>query len=207
MKKSEILAALAKHLDAGKLLTDYPDLDRDGLSKLLKEAASALGPVEVEPKAPAKKAPEKKPAVRHEKTHPSRKLILHTDGASRGNPGLAGIGVLIEDETGHIVKKIAHFLGRATNNQAEYAALLAGLKAAHELGADEVHVSADSELLVKQFKGEYRVKNPDLQAMHAEARALSGNFRHVVVKHIPREQNSEADALANQAIDRRLGPA
>jgi ribonuclease HI len=133
-----------------------------------------------------------------------KKLIIHTDGASRGNPGEAGLGVLIEDDSGHIVRKVARYLGTATNNQAEYAALLAGLQAASQLGADELMISADSELLVKQMNGEYRVKNPELKVMFAEAKELLEKFRHVVIKYIPREKNKEADALANEAIDKRL---
>ena len=127
-----------------------------------------------------------------------------TDGASRGNPVEAGLGVVIEDDSGHIVKRIARYLGRATNNQAEYAALIEGLKAALELGAEELNIYADSELLVKQMNGEYRVKNPDLQERHAEARRLLEPFRSVVMTYIPREKNRDADALANEAIDKRL---
>jgi len=195
MKKSEIFEALAGSLDIPGLLADYPGLGREGLKKLLREAASAIGPGAVEHP--------KKPDTQSVK-HPGGRLIIHTDGASRGNPGEAGIGVFMEDESGHIVGKLARYLGTATNNQAEYTALIDGLKAAHERGAEEVSVFADSELLVKQMSGEYRVKNPELQTLHAEATLLRKNFKRVVIRHVPRAKNAEADALANEAIDKRL---
>jgi len=132
------------------------------------------------------------------------RLILHTDGASRGNPGESGVGVLIEDESGQILNRHARYLGHATNNQAEYTALIDGLKAAHALGADDVAVFADSELIVKQMKGLYRVKDPGLQVLHAEARGIVRNFTRFAIDYIPRAKNKEADALANEAIDKRM---
>lgn len=199
MKKSEILERLSSHLDVDRLLAEHPRLGRDGLSTLLAESAAALGPVDIPHAAPAPHPPRKKQAT-------GRKLILHTDGASRGNPGEAGIGAFIEDGDGQVVGKVARYMGTATNNQAEYTALIEGLKAAIELGADRVEIYADSELMVKQINGLYRVKNPDLQERHAEARALLSKFGGHLVKYIPREKNKEADALANEAIDKRLRP-
>lgn len=201
MKKSEILEGLSSHLDIGRLLKDYPRIGKDGLAKLLSEAASALGPVEIIPDCPA---PAHLPAKK--KKSAGKTLILHTDGASRGNPGEAGIGALIEDGDGQVVCKVARYMGTATNNQAEYMALIEGLKAAMELGADRVEVYADSELIVKQVNGQYKVKNPDLQGRHAEARSLLSKFGGYLIKYIPREKNKEADALANEAIDKRLRP-
>jgi len=198
MKKSDILKCLSKHLDVEGTLKEYPKLGREGLARLLAEAAEAVGHGTVE--VPH----EKKPSAVHTHGRKGGKLMIHTDGASRGNPGEAGIGVLIEDESGHIVRKVARYLGKATNNQAEYTALLDALKAARELGAEELHISADSELLVKQMKGEYRVKNPELQVLHAEAGTLAKGFKRVTMKYVPRAQNAEADALANEAIDKRL---
>lgn len=198
MKKSEILERLSSHLDVDRLLAEHPRLGRNGLSVLLAESAAALGPVDI-PHAAVPPPPRKKHAT-------GRTLILHTDGASRGNPGEAGIGALIEDGDGQVVGKVARYMGTATNNQAEYSALIEGLKAAIELGADRVEIYADSELVVKQINGLYRVKNPDLQERHAEARALLSKFGGHLVKYIPREKNKEADALANEAIDKRLRP-
>lgn len=193
MTKSEILLNLSRYLDMDRLLADCPALSREGLRGLLKEAAAALGSVEVE-------AAE----ARHIVGHAARMLTIRTDGASRGNPGEAGIGVLVTDETGRIVKKIARYIGRATNNQAEYEALLAGLEAAHESGAEGISVLSDSELLVRQINGVYRVKNPELKVMHAKAVSIMKGFRRVSVKYVPREQNAHADAFANEAIDKRL---
>lgn len=194
MKKSELLEALSKHLSVERLLSDHPGLTRESLSALLRETAGAVGHGVIT-KAPA-------PAAAPKKSGAGR-LRMFTDGASRGNPGEAGIGVLIEDESGHIVKKLARYLGKATNNQAEYTALIDGLKAAVELGADEVSVFADSELVVKQMKGEYKVKNEDLQEKHGEAKKVAAGFKKVSYNYIPREKNKEADALANEAIDKR----
>ncbi len=197
MTKYEILRSLSEHLDSERLLAEFPGLGRERLSHLLKEAAEKLGQVLVEPKTREKKAVK----------GGAKRLILHTDGASRGNPGDAGLGVLMEDESGHIVKKLARYLGHATNNQAEYAAMIAGLREASGLGAEELSIYADSELLVKQLNGQYRVKNPELQVMHAEAKSLIAGYRRVVIEYVPRAMNAEADALANEAIDKRLGPA
>ena len=197
LKKSDVLAGLAKHMSVQKLLAENPGLTRDALRALLSEAAGMVGP---EPMRPAPKAHIEKQAG------PARAsgYRMFTDGASRGNPGEAGLGVVIEDDSGHIVRRIARYLGHATNNQAEYAALIEGLMAAHELGAEELNILADSELLVKQMNGQYKVKNPDLQERHAKARRLLESFRSVVIEHIPREKNKDADLLANEAIDKRL---
>jgi len=193
LKKSDVLTSLSRSLSVRELLKEYPSLDRPALTRLFAEAAAAVGPGVVEQSFAGKG-----------KKRPGLKVKLYTDGASRGNPGEAGIGVLIEDETGHILGKVARYLGRATNNQAEYAALVAGLAAASEMGADEVEVLADSELLVRQMNGVYRVKSPDLQERYLKAKALITRFSRARIEHIPREQNREADALANEAIDKRL---
>ncbi len=192
-----MLSGLAGHLSVTRLLEEHPGLTRESLKALLVEAAERLGP---EPLViPQKARPERSaPAAR------TGGYRMFTDGASRGNPGEAGIGVVIEDDSGHIVKRVARYLGKATNNQAEYEALIAGLKAAYELGAEELNIRADSELMVKQMNGQYKVKSPDLQERNAEARRLVESFRSVVIEYIPREKNKDADALANEAIDKRL---
>jgi ribonuclease HI len=195
LKKSELLEALSKHLSVERLLSDNPGLTRESISVLFKQAAAAVGPGVIN-KAPAPAAAPKRSGA--------ERLRMFTDGASRGNPGEAGIGILIEDESGHILKRLARYLGKATNNQAEYTALIDGLKAAAELGAEEVSVFADSELVVKQMKGEYKVKNADLQEKHGEAKRIAAGFKKIAYTYIPREKNREADALANEAIDKRL---
>jgi len=130
-------------------------------------------------------------------------LHLYVDGASRGNPGEAAFGVHVTDEAGRTVAELKGYLGRATNNVAEYQALVHGLRWAFEQGARRVKVFSDSELLVRQMGGAYRVKNPGLLALHREARELRGRFEHTSIAHVPRERNREADRLANLALDER----
>lgn len=130
-----------------------------------------------------------------------RVLRLFTDGAARGNPGPAGIGLVIEDDRGMRLWGGHRFIGRATNNQAEYMALIEGLRKAGEWRPDRLDVYMDSELVVKQMGGRYRVRHPELRALHAQARRLLDGFPSVSVSHVPRERNRGADALANRAID------
>ncbi len=130
-----------------------------------------------------------------------RRVTVYSDGAARGNPGPAGAGVRIEDARGRRVSEAARYLGEATNNVAEYRALILGLELARELGASEVELRADSELVIRQMTGEYRVRNVRLQELHRQAQALEQAFRSVGYVHIRREQNRAADRLANLAID------
>jgi len=134
----------------------------------------------------------------------ARALRIFTDGASRGNPGEAGIGVLVEDSSGNRLREIRRYLGKATNNQAEYTALLIGLQVCREMGAEDISVFADSELLVKQMKGEYKVKHPLLLPLYTEAKALASGLKKFRITHIPRARNAHADALANEAIDKKV---
>lgn len=130
-------------------------------------------------------------------------LRLFIDGASRGNPGPAAIGVHMEDGQGRCLAQISECIGNTTNNQAEYRALLAGLRKAAEMGADTVEVMSDSELLVLQLEGRYRVRNAGLRPLYAEAVRLLGGFKSASVSHVRREWNREADRLANEALNRR----
>ncbi len=130
------------------------------------------------------------------------KLIIYTDGGARGNPGPAGIGAVIFDEHKALVAEISEYLGVATNNQAEYKALIAALKKAASLGAAELECYLDSELVVKQLKREYKVKNKDLAPLFLMIHNLSLNFKKISYTHIPRERNQAADKLANEAMDR-----
>lgn len=132
----------------------------------------------------------------------SRALVIACDGGARGNPGPAGIGVSIETPSGRVLESLAKAIGVATNNVAEYSAVLAGLGRARDLGATQVLVRSDSQLLVRQLRGVYRVKNPTLQRLHAEVRAAARDFERVEYEHVPRERNRRADKLVNQAIDR-----
>jgi len=130
-------------------------------------------------------------------------LHIHIDGASRGNPGEAGFGVHVEDARGAPVASLYGYLGKATNNVAEYEALLHALRFARDRGALEVRVFSDSELVVKQMNGLYKVKHPDMRALHQKARALLSHFRSARLEHVRREQNKDADRLANQALDEK----
>jgi ribonuclease HI len=129
------------------------------------------------------------------------KIILNVDGASRGNPGPAAIGVTLRHEDNQLIETISASIGVTTNNQAEYLALIAGLKKAISLGAREVMVKSDSELMVKQLQGSYRVKNTNLKPLYNEVVKLTGALAFFQINSIPREQNREADKLANKALD------
>jgi ribonuclease HI len=128
-------------------------------------------------------------------------IVAYIDGGARGNPGPAGYGVRLEDEQGGMLDEFHGFLGSATNNIAEYNGLLAALRYAKERGHRKVHIKSDSELLVKQMRGEYRVKNAGLQPLYQAARVLAEGFDRVVYEHVRREQNKHADRLANLAMD------
>jgi ribonuclease HI len=128
-------------------------------------------------------------------------LVLQFDGGSRGNPGPAGIGVSLTDEEGTPLYELGEFLGRRTNNVAEYTALLRGLHAAKTLGAAKLTVRSDSELLVRQINGIYKVKSPDLKPLFQQAVALINALGDVTVSHVYREGNTRADELANLAMD------
>ena len=127
---------------------------------------------------------------------------LWTDGAARGNPGPSGIGVMLKSATGEVIVAEGRFVGHSTNNVAEYKALLLGLELALERGVRRLEVRADSELLIKQLKGEYRVRNSGLLPLYEQAQALLARLEAFRLKHVRREQNAEADRLANEGIDR-----
>ncbi len=149
-------------------------------------------------------AAEERQAVQAEVVARPVRTRLFTDGAARGNPGPAGAGAVIISPDGHIVAKVGKFLGEETNNVAEYMGLLIGLKRAKAMGIKELDVLADSELMVKQLNGDYAVKAEHLKPLFDEAKALLKHFGDVEIRHIPREENEQADAMSNRAIDERL---
>ncbi|MBI5888811.1 MAG: ribonuclease HI family protein [Deltaproteobacteria bacterium] len=128
---------------------------------------------------------------------------IYVDGASRGNPGKAGAGAAIKDAEGNVVRKLKSYLGVMTNNMAEYSAMIMALKAARDMGIKDIRIHADSELMVKQLNGVYRVKSHDLMPLFLEATHLLGAFDEYKIAHIYREGNALADGLANEAIDQR----
>lgn len=130
------------------------------------------------------------------------KLTIYTDGGARGNPGPAGIGIVIK-ENGKTVKEYGKYIGETTNNQAEYRAIISALETAKEMKAEDVEIFMDSELIVKQVRGEYKVKHPELAPLFLKLHNLRMGFKGFSIRHIRREKNKEADALVNQAIDKK----
>jgi len=202
----ELLRSIYRRLDLKGLLEDHPGLTQENVVDLFRRL-SAL------PEPRGKTAPARRGAgapARDEKVGPPPKpgrLILCTDGGSRGNPGPAGFGAVLLDDAGHVVRELSEFIGRATCNEAEYRALIAALQAARELGARDLLIRADSQLLVRQLGGQYKVKSRSLMPLALRARRLLEEFASWKAEHVPREMNSRADALANAAMDRGAPPA
>jgi ribonuclease HI len=135
----------------------------------------------------------------------AERVVVNVDGGARGNPGPAAIAAVVATPDGEVIKSEGQVIGRATNNVAEYKALLLGIDLARSTGAEEVELVGDSELIVKQVKGEYRVKDAALRELHAEVRAVLAPFERWTIRHVRREQNAEADRLVNQALDEAAG--
>jgi ribonuclease HI len=129
------------------------------------------------------------------------KLVVHVDGGARGNPGPAAIGVVVADADGNVLDELAETIGVATNNVAEYQALLRGVEWARGLGADELQIVNDSELVARQLTGAYKVKHPAMKPLYQEAIASLRAFKRWEIRSVPREQNSRADELVNRALD------
>ena len=130
-----------------------------------------------------------------------RRFIVYADGAARGNPGPAGAGAVLLDERGNVVAELARGLGRATNNVAEYSALILGLEEAQRRGATAVDVRMDSLLVVQQMRGLWRIKHPGLKDLAVSAATLLASFPERGIRHVPRAENAHADALANRGVD------
>ena len=133
------------------------------------------------------------------------KLFINTDGGARGNPGPSGIGVVIADGTGKNISLHKKYIGEATNNVAEYKALILALAEAHKIAADDLQINMDSELIVRQMQGRYKIKEPTLKVLAGEVLVLIKNFKSVSFNHVRREQNKLADKLVNEAIDEHQG--
>ena len=136
---------------------------------------------------------------------PAAAFRANIDGGSRGNPGPASYGVVIRDPRGQIVAKLKKYIGRSTNNVAEYYGLIAALDYAQQHGIRALQVQSDSELLVRQMRGQYKVKSPELRPLYERARKMAQTFDSFKIEHVYREQNAEADALANEALDETSG--
>ncbi|NQT49906.1 ribonuclease HI family protein [Candidatus Kuenenbacteria bacterium] len=131
------------------------------------------------------------------------KLAINCDGGARGNPGPAAIGIVIKNEKEEVLFSEGKCIGETTNNQAEYQAVVFAMEKAKELGGTELEFKLDSELVVKQLKGEYKVKNQDLAQQFLKIHNLQGHFKKIEYKHIYREDNTEADAMVNEALDEK----
>jgi len=129
------------------------------------------------------------------------KLVVNVDGGARGNPGPAAIGAVVQDADGTVLEERGERIGRATNNVAEYRALLLGIERGGELGASELELVGDSELVVRQVKGEYKVKDATLRGLHAEVQRALQPFERWSIRHVRREHNAAADRLVNEALD------
>jgi len=190
---AQLLLALAEHesLDAACAALG---IDKEQARRLLRGAAQQL----------ASAGPSPRPSARVASPGEARRVRVFTDGAARGNPGPAGAGAVILDEEGSVLARLGRFLGKQTNNVAEYQGLLLGLRRARQMGAREVEVRADSQLLIRQLQGKYAVKNEVLKRLHEEALALLQSFERYELVHIPREQNALADEMSNRAIDEQM---
>ena len=232
--QAEILNFIATREPLEETLKQFPGLSREKLRAVLREAAIVLRAEELglPEQLPTPALPERAPepvrktsapvvervvAERYpessgttevlEKAPPSgkgRRLKVYSDGAARGNPGPAGAGAVILKTDGAVVAKAGKFLGSQTNNYAEYTALLLGLETALRLGANEVEIYADSELMIRQLQGRYKLKAEGLKPLFARAKELLRKFEVVELNHIPREENTLADEMSNRAVDEKM---
>lgn len=210
---AELLLAIAEH-ETLEATCAALGIERDAARSLLRGASASLKATRPPaarppqpPAAPVRGAAPAAPAAPGGASAPHAhhaRLTVFSDGASRGNPGPAGAGAVLLDPAGRTVERLGRFLGRATNNVAEYEGVLLGLRRARELGARAVDVRADSELLIRQLQGRYKVKNAALQELHAQAARLLGEFDEVKLTHVRRELNAAADEMSNRAIDEEL---
>ena len=175
----ELLRLIYKRLNMARLLADNPSLSKADVDGLFQRLSSHI----------------------RSQTTPGERFTIHVDGGSRGNPGPGGLGVVILGGDGCTVEEMAEPIGRCTSNEAEYHALLRGIRRAQELGARDLTIKSDSELLVKQLSGVYRVKSPNLLPLCRQVMALLRQLAGWKVVHIPRDQNTRADMLANLGID------
>ena len=187
---AQLLLAIAEHETLEKTCVALPGLTREAAQKLLRGTARQLQ----QEKLPLQEA---RPSA-------GRAVRVYSDGAARGNPGPAGAGAVLTDISGNVIARLGRYLGRQTNNVAEYEGLLLGLKHARELGFREVEVRADSQLLVRQLKGDYAVRHVGLKPLHAEVLRLLRSFDRYDLRHVPREENALADEMSNRAIDEEM---
>lgn len=189
--EKKILQHLSETLSITKTLKRFPSLTPPYLQEVLQRCADR-----------AEEGPNLPPPDLHPDEIPE--FCIHADGGSRGNPGEAGAGAVISDSRGRTLKELKIYLGIATNNEAEYQAAILALERALELGVKRVALFLDSELVVRQLRGEYRVREPRLKSLHHKARETLNRFSQYSILSIPREENRRADQLANEAIDQKI---
>jgi ribonuclease HI len=190
---SRLLELLGKRLTAELLGGEFADMSRKDLRALFDRLAAHI-----------RHCSEWTDAANSKQVQPGMNGVLYCDGASRGNPGPSGAGVVILAENGEQIFELSRFLDNATNNEAEYKALIRGLRAAADIGIKRVQIFLDSELVVKQLLGAYKVRNPRLLKLFGETMSRLRLFNEYAIFHVGRELNQKADRLANEAIDRGL---
>ncbi|NOJ96596.1 reverse transcriptase-like protein [Corallococcus sp. CA049B] len=205
----DVLRHIAREEPLTATVRAFRGLTREHLGQLLDEAAGQLGGGPREAEEPASRTASESTMQGIEVVTPAaggalNRVRVYSDGAARGNPGPAGAGAVLMNAEGAVVARLGKFLGHQTNNYAEYMGLLIGLQHAKSLGAREVEVFADSELLIRQLGGKYQVKSPTLKPLFQEAQKLLATFGKVKLAHVPRAQNAEADEMSNRAIDERM---
>lgn len=202
--EADILRHIAREEPLTATVRAFRGLTRERLGQVLEELAERLSAGAAEPQAEAL-APASLPTAEESPVRvPTPRLRLYSDGAARGNPGPSGAGAVLVEPSGQVVARLGKYLGTQTNNYAEYMGLLIGLKHAKSMGAKEIEVFADSELLIRQLGGRYQVKSPSLRPLYEEAVKLLNDFSRVKLVHVPREMNAAADEMSNRAIDERL---
>ncbi|MFH2013144.1 MAG: ribonuclease HI family protein [Pseudomonadota bacterium] len=184
--KTEILNHLALHMSFIKTIEKFPMVSKEDIQEILYQSADFF---------------RNKPV--NQASSNSHVFFVYTDGASRGNPGEAGAGAVILNKEENLIGEFKKYLGNSTNNAAEYQALILGLREVLKLKGTRVQIFSDSELMVKQLNGAYKVKNEGLIVLHNEVNDLLKKFAWYDIKHIEREKNRHADRLANEAIDER----
>ena len=191
----KLVTLISKYLDKEKLMKENPSVTKEMIDALLQDISLAKHG--------------KEPTDTHQPHHETAKhkqkdvtdLVIHTDGASRGNPGKSGIGVAIFDKHYHLLEELCKFIGESTNNVAEYQAMILAAQRAVAYNAQRVTFKTDSELLVRQLNGAYRVKSQNILPLYHELKILLGKIPEWKIQHVRREENACADALANQGID------
>jgi ribonuclease HI len=192
-----VLEVLGERLPTELLRAEFPDLTRKDVRSLFQAVAEHVRCCEEWPDSVAN----------GQKGEPGTRMMsvsLYCDGASRGNPGPSGAGVVLLDEKGEQILELSRYLDDGTNNEAEYRALVRGLEAAAEIGVKRIEIFLDSELVVRQLRGKYKVRNPRLRSLFDRAVSILQQFDDYGIFHVGRELNQQADRLANEAIDRGL---